>query len=179
MQHDGTAGKHLTLHPKTESLSPIMAELSPLTVNYLKEFLILLWYVGILNLAASLSSTDEKRRVQNGCRCTCESIKLSWGPDVNMHTLKSARQPLYSCFIRITPSEKSLGADIGSSQAGWYIRTCSKGLLQFAGLQESSEHHLYLQSTPTFPLCEPQDCSVFAHGRARPFLTAVSWDDSV
>lgn len=154
-----------------------MAELSPLTINYFKEFLILLWHVGIFHLAASLSNTDEKRRVQNGCRCNCESMKLSWGPDVNLHTLNSARQPLYSCFIHITPSKRSLGVDIGSGQAGWYIRTWSKCLLQLAGLQESIEHHLYIQSTPTFP--EPRDCSVFAHGRARPFLSAVSWDDSV
>lgn len=143
IQHDRTAGKHLTLHPKMVFQSLIMAELSPLTINYFKEFLILLWHVGMLNLAAFLSRQKEgRRRLQDGCRCNCESIELSWGPDVIMHSLKSARQPLYSRFIRITPSKRSLGADIGSGQAGCYIRTCREGLLQRAPSVSTEHSHL-------------------------------------
>lgn len=91
IQHDGSSSKNLTLRPKMEVQFPIMAELSPLTINYFKDFVFLLWHVEIPNLATSLSSTNEKRGVQNGCRCNCDSIKLSWGPHVNIHRLKSAR----------------------------------------------------------------------------------------
>lgn len=55
MQHHGTAGKHLTLHPSMDFQALIIAELSPLTSNYFREFfLILPWHVGRLHLAASL-----------------------------------------------------------------------------------------------------------------------------
>lgn len=90
IRHDGTAGENSTLHPKMDFGSPIMAELIPLTINYFKEILILLWHVGILNLAASLSSTDEKRMVQNGC--SCESIKLIWGPCICQYAYIKVRE---------------------------------------------------------------------------------------